>query len=250
MKKVFLLPAVVLFMLLSVTLNAAIKGAQSEIAKKYADKDQTPVVHFVPESGAALGFIMYADIDGTPGDEIIIPYTVKKREKDIEDRADIAPQLLMIDVVKNGKKIRGFIEVDLAYVRKPKVYIYAGKLAGTELPKVFVMVNDGFEKGWDKNFVLAYNSFDSIDKDRQKVYDTVLMPWEFVLKQFGSAPNIVEFSTKLKENHGQFYIRLLDKGAKWPKISQKQLEDFKAQLQEYRKELFWEYGYETAKEAE
>lgn len=237
-------------MLLSVTLNAAIKGAQSEIAKKYADKDQTPVVHFVPESGAALGFIMYADIDGTPGDEIIIPYTVKKREKDIEDRADIAPQLLMIDVVKNGKKIRGFIEVDLAYVRKPKVYIYAGKLAGTELPKVFVMVNDGFEKGWDKNFVLAYNSFDSIDKDRQKVYDTVLMPWEFILKQFGSAPNIVEFSTKLKENHGQFYIRLLDKGAKWPKISQKQLEDFKAQLQEYRKELFWEYGYETAKEAE
>lgn len=237
-------------MLLSVTLNAAIKGAQSEIAKKYADKDQTPVVHFVPESGAALGFIMYADIDGEAGNEIIIPYTVRKKDKDIEDRADVAPQLLMIDVVQNGKKIRGFIEVDLAYVRKPKVYIHAEKIAGSELPKVFVMVNDGFEKGWDKTFVLAYNSFDSKDKNRQKVYDTVLMPWKFVLKQFGKEPNIVEFSTKLKENHGKFYIRLLDKRAKWPKISKKQLEDFKAQLQEYRKELFWEYGYETAGDAE
>lgn len=246
MKRLILLLVSVLF--LSATLNAAIKGAQSEIAKKYADKDQTPVVHFVPESGAALGFIMYADIDGEAGNEIIIPYTVRKKDKDIEDRADIAPQLLMIDVIQKGKKIRGFIEVDLAYVRKPKVYIHAEKIAGSELPKVFVMVNDGFEKGWDKTFVLAYNSFDSKDKNRQKVYDTVLMPWKFVLKQFGSAPNIVEFSTKLKENHGKFYIRLLDKGAKWPKISQKQLEDFKAQLQEYRKELFWEYGYETAGE--
>jgi len=79
MKKVILLSAFVLFMFLSVALNAGIKGAQSEIAKKYADKDQTPVVHFVPESGAALGFIMYADIDGEAGDEIIIPYTVKKK---------------------------------------------------------------------------------------------------------------------------------------------------------------------------
>ncbi|HPI03970.1 MAG TPA: hypothetical protein PLB12_12850 [Candidatus Goldiibacteriota bacterium] len=246
MKKALFTAAAVLFLLLPA--GAAIQGSQSEIAKKYADKDQTPVVHFVPESGAALGFIMYAELDGEPGEEIIIPYTVKKGTREIEDRADIAPQALLIDVVKNGKKIRGFIEVDLAYVRKPKVYIHAAKLSDSELPKVFVMVNDGFEKGWDKTFVLAFNSFDSKDAKRQKVYDTVLMPWEFVLKQFGKEPNIVEFSTKLKENHGQFYIRLLDKGAKWPKISKKDLESFRQQLQDYRKEIFWEYGYDTAEE--
>jgi len=219
-----------------------IKGSQYELAKKHADKDEAPVVFFDPETGAALGFVLFADIDGNEGDEMIIPYRIRKGIREIEDKADPAPQILSIDVIQGDKKIRGFIEIDLAYVREPKPHLTARQIKENELPKLFLLVYDGFDKGHDARFSLLYNSFDQADKAREKSFETVKMPWDFMLYQFYDKPSIVEFNTKLKQSFGQYYIRPLDKGTEVPEISQEKLSEFSEKLGKYRKEIYWEYG--------
>jgi hypothetical protein len=224
------------------------KGNQYNIAKKYADNDEAPVVMFEPDSGAAMGFVMYAHMDNDPEEVIIIPYRIRKSDVEVDTRASIAPQILSVDVVRKGKKIRGFLEIDLAYTRAPKPCLTVRKLAENEFPKLFLLVDDGFEKGWDKNYVLLFNSFDPKDRDRKKEFNTVKLAWDLILKQFGGPPTINEFRTKLEENYGQFYVRLLDKDAKWPKITEEQVEQFKKELQKAKPDIYWEYGYKTQEE--
>ena len=247
MKKISLLTIVILLLSMS-AFAEYIKGSQYTIASENAASDESPVMNFDPDTGGAKGFIMYANLDGKSGDELIIPYRVRRSDKDIEDKALESPQLLRVVVITGKgetKKKKTLIEVELAYVRRPKVYMTVEQLVKNELPKVFLMVNDGFGKGWDKKSELVYNSLDSKDKDRNKFYETVKMPWKYIFRQFkNGTPSINEFETKLKENYGKFYIRLLDKGTKWPKIKMEDLEKFKKELAEHRKEIYWEYGYE------
>ncbi len=219
-----------------------IKGSQYELAKKYADKDQAPVVYFDPETGAALGFILYADLDGKEGEELIIPYRIRKGIREIEDKADPAPQILSVDIVQDGKKIRGFMEVDLAYVREPRPHLTVRKIKEGELPKLFLLVYDGFDKGHDAKFSLLYNSFDKADKEREKYFETIKMPWDFLLYQFLEKPSVIEFHTKLRESFGRYYIRALDKNYEIPEIPQEKINEFNEKLAKYRKEIYWEYG--------
>ena len=156
--------------------------------------------------------------------------------------------MLVIDVIQGDKKIKGLIKLDLGYVRKPKPHITVQKLFKNELPKVVVMVYDGIDKkrGPDTMYTLAYNGFDKNDwKKREKKFETVKMPWEFIFKKFSPEPTINEFVTDTKINSGIFYIRTLEKDSKWPKISMKKVNTFLKELSDYKKQIYWEYGPST-----
>ena len=235
---VFLLPGIALCL---------VKGNQFSIAAKYADSDQIPVVMFDPETSAALGYIMDADIDGKPGDELIIPYRIRITEKEKEDKALTIDQYLTVDVIRNGKKIRGVLKVEISYIRAPRPHITVRKIFRKETAKIFLMVYDGIgiERGPDRKHTLVYNGFHKNDRKRkQPEFETVRMPWKFILYQFSrNVATITEFHSNLKHSAGQFYIRTVDPEAKWPKIPMKKIKKFEAIVKKYQPHVYWEYDY-------
>lgn len=223
-------------------------GSQFKVAQKYADPDQVPVVFFDPETGAALGYIMYAELDDQPGDEIIIAYRTKKSTEEKENKALIYKQYFTIDIIQNGKKIRGFIEASLAYTRTPKPYIIVNKIAKDELPKVFLMIFDGIEDKKvsppDRRYLILYNGFDKKDRIRKKhQFLCAKMPWRFILYQFSEIPTINLFETKIEESSGRFYIMTLDENEQWPKIPMSKIRDFEKELRKYQPHIYWECGH-------
>jgi hypothetical protein len=224
-----------------------LKGSQFDTAKKYADKDEAPVVFFDPGSGDAKGYILYADLNGDGENEMVIPYRVRKPLAEIEDKADIYPQILSVDVVTGEKKFRGFFEVELAYNHTPKVYMTSKALAENALPKVFLMVSDGIKKKesvMDQKMNLMYNSYDKADKKReQKVFETDKMPFEMILYQFDSSePTITEFDINYEQSYGQFYIRPLDNPEKSVRVSEEAMKKFEDELKNTRNDIFFEYA--------
>jgi len=225
-----------------------LKGSQFQIAQKYADEDQLPVVFFDPETGEALGYIMYAELDGEPGEEIIIAYRSKKSDIEREDKASIYKQYFSVDIIQNGKKIRGFIEAGLTYSRTPQPYITVNKIAQDELPKVFLMIFDGIEDKKvsppDRRYLILYNGFDKNDRERKNhQFLSVKMPWRFILFQFSDTPTINLFETKIEESTGKFYIKTLDENAQWPKIPMSKIRSFEDDLRKYQPHIYWEFGH-------
>ncbi len=239
MKKTFL--AITAFLLPSLLFCTYIKGGQYDTAMKYADKDEAPVVFFDPGTGDAGGYVIYADLNNDGQNEIIIPYRIHKKESAIEDKADIYRQTLSIDVVQDGKKFRGLLEIDLAYVYTPKVYLNVKSLNAGEMPKVFVMVSDGVKKN-DKKLTLMYNSYDKKDKGReQKIFETDKLPWDLILYQFDkSAPTITVFDINYEEAHGKYYIRPLDGPDKTVRVAPEAMTRFEAELKKARNDIFFE----------
>ncbi len=237
----------VLLMMLPCAAFSFVKGSQHDTAKKWADPDQAPVVMFDPGTGAALGYILYADLDGIEGDEIIIPYRIRISDKTREDKALIYTQNLSIDIVRGDKKIRGFIEIALAYTRAPKPYVKASNLIPGETPKVLLMIYDGIDKEKlsqaDKRCTILWNGLDPADQKREKQeFETVKMPWRLILHQFSGTPTITEFYSKTETSSGKFYVRTLLKGAEWPKIPMKNIKAFEEEVRKYQPRIFWEFS--------
>ncbi len=225
-----------------------LKGSQFQIAQKYAAPDQIPVVFFDPETGAAQGYLMHADIDGEPGDEIIIAYRSKQSDIEREEKASVYKQYFSVDVVKNGKKIRGFIEAGLTYSRTPQPYITVERISPLELPKVFLMIFDGVEeknvRPADRRFLILYNGFDENDRKRKNhQFLSVKMPWRFILFQFSETPTINLFELKIEESTGRFYIKTLDENVEWPKIPMSKIREFEEDLRKYQPHIYWEFGH-------
>ncbi len=240
MKGKFLFFLFILFFL-SIFVNAS--DSQIDIAKKYASEGRTPVMILNPEDGKNVGYLLYFDLDGDSREEIIIPYKIRKSEKEVENKASPYKQYISIDIVKGGEIIRDFIKVELAYTYTPKPYIIIKRIPENELPKIFLMINDGVskEKGPDCKFQLIFKSFDKEYIDIRK-FETVKMPWRFILYQFSGTPTINEFYTLSKEGKGIFYIRTLRKKEKWPEIPMSKINEFLGNLKEYKKQFSWEYG--------
>jgi hypothetical protein len=219
-----------------------IKGSQYDTAVKYADKDESPVVFFDPGSGDAKGYILYADLNASGENEMVIPYRIHKTDDAIEDKADIYRQTLSVDVVSAGKKFRGMMSVDLAYSYTPRVYLTADKISENELPKVFLMVNDGVDKK-SKKMTLMYSSYDKKDKAReQKIFETDKMPWELILYQFDpSIPTITEFDINYEQNYGKYYIKPLDDPSKSVRVPPASMKKFEDALKDARHDIFFEY---------
>ncbi|HRU38260.1 MAG TPA: hypothetical protein P5511_00175 [Candidatus Goldiibacteriota bacterium] len=251
MKKMILLTAFVAVVLgISTQSQAYTQGSQHAIAKKWADPDQAPVVMFDPDTGAALGYILYADLDGNEGDEIIIPYKTRIKVADRESKASAFMQVLSLDVIRNDKKIRGFIEIELAYAYTPRPYVTAERVFPNEPAKLFLMVYDGIDKKdkvkqADKRLTILWNGMAQADKDREKQeFESVKMPWKFILRQFASGtPTVTEFYSKTDESWGKFYIRTLLKGEAWPPIPMKDIKAFEDEVKKYQDHIFWEYSY-------
>jgi len=228
---------------------AFIEGNQQQIAMKWADPGEAPCVMFNPETGAAEGYIKYADLDGDGKEEIIIPYRIRISQDDREEKASGFTQTLSIDIVRNGKKIKGFIEIDLAYSRAPKPYIKVADVFAGETPKVFLMVYDGIDKEKvdqaDKRCTILWNGLDKNDQKREKQeFESARMPWRFILKQFSpETPTLTEFYSKTEESSGKFYIKTMMKDAKWPPIPMKDIKAFEDEVKKYQENIFWEYSY-------
>ncbi|MCE5299860.1 MAG: hypothetical protein LLG37_03175 [Spirochaetia bacterium] len=240
MKKTFLV--MLAFLIIPVFLHAGfIKGNQFDTAKKWADRDEIPVVFFDPGTGDAQGYVLFADIDGIEGKEIIIPYRVKIPEKKVEDTADIYRQTISVDVVKGDKKFRGFFEIGLTYVHTPKVYMTVRDVFTNELPKVFLMVHDGVKKK-DKKLTLMYNSYDKKDRGREvRVFETDKMPWELITWQFDrTKPTITEFDVNWEEAYGKFYIRALDNPREILRVPEEEMKRFEEALKATRNDIFFE----------
>ncbi len=238
----------ILILFIPYILFSYLQGSQYKIAQKYADPDQIPVVFFDPETGEALGYMMYAELDGEPGEEIIIAYRSKKSEEERENKASIYKQYFTIDVIQNGKKIRGFIEAGLTYIRTPQPYITVNKIAGDELPKIFLMIFDGIEekniRAADRRYLILYNGFDENDKKRKNhQFLSVKMPWRFILHQFSDTPTINLFESKIEESTGRFYIKTLDENAEWPKIPMSKIRAFEEEVRKYQPHIYWEFGH-------
>ncbi|HDQ26842.1 MAG TPA: hypothetical protein ENN43_08885 [bacterium] len=232
----------------NVLLGAAIRGSQYNTAKKYADPDQRPCVMYDPETGNALGFIIYADIDNTPGDEMIMAYSSKISEARREETADFNKQYLSIDVVRNEKKIRGVIEVELAYARSASPYVTVAEMFPGEAKKIFLMIYDGVNKrgrGPDTYYQLLWNGFDPKDREREKTrFETVRMPWRFILNRFNpNVPTVTEFESVTAHGYGKFYIRTLEKNAPWPQIPTKNIKALEEEVRKYQSHIFWEYAH-------
>jgi hypothetical protein len=228
---------------------AFIEGSQHQIAKKWADPEEAPCVMFNPETGAAEGYIKYADLDGDGKEEIIVPYRMKISQETRENKASIYTQILSIDIVRNGKKIKGFIEIDLAYTRAPKPYITTAKIFPGETQKIFLMIYDGVDKEKvdqaDKRCTILWNGLDAKDQKREKQeFESAKMPWRFILKQFSpGTPTLTEFYSKTEESSGKFYIKTIMKDAKWPPIPMKEIKAFEEEVKKYQENIFWEYSY-------
>jgi hypothetical protein len=241
MKKTFAILMAFIFLLPAFLFCGYIKGSQFDIAKKFADKDEAPVVFFDPGTGDAGGYIVYADINNDGANEMIIPYRIHKNIGKAENNADIYLQTLSVDVVQGDKKYRGLLEIDLTYNYTPKVYLCVKSLSANELPKIFVMVNDGVKKK-DTKFTLMYNSYDKKDKERQqKIFETDKMPWELLLYQFDKAsPAIVEFDINYEQNYGKYFIRPLDGSDRTIRVSPEAMTKFEAELKKTRNDIFFE----------
>jgi len=246
MRKTILIAGVILA---ACVLTAFVEGSQQQIAKKWADPGEAPCVMFNPESGAAEGYIKYTDLDGDGKEEIIIPYRIRISQQAMEDKASIYTQALSIDIIRNGKKIKGFIEIELAYSRAPKPYITTAKVFPGEAPKTFLMVYDGVDKEKldqaDKRCTILWNGLDAKDQKREKQeFESAKMPWRFILKQFSrGTPTITEFYSKTEESSGKFYIKTIMKDAKWPPIPMKEIKAFEDEVKKYQEHIFWEYAY-------
>jgi len=173
---------------------------------------------------------------------MVIPYRIHKTDDAIEDKADIYRQTLSVDVVSAGKKFRGMMSVDLAYSYTPRVYLTADKISENELPKVFLMVNDGVDKK-SKKMTLMYSSYDKKDKAReQKIFETDKMPWELILYQFDpSIPTITEFDINYEQNYGKYYIKPLDDPSKSVRVPPASMKKFEDALKDARHDIFFEY---------
>ncbi|GEM_PF-1129231 len=226
---------------LNVLINA--NDNQINIAKKYASDGRTPIMILNPEDGKNIGNLLFFDLDGDGREEIIIPYKIRKSDKEVENSVSPYKQYLTIDIVKGNEIIRDFIKIELTYTYTPKPYIIIKKIPQNELPKIFLMINDGVskEKGPDCKFQLIFKSFDKEYIDIRK-FETVKMPWRFILYQFSETPNINEFYTVSKEAKGIFYIRTLRKKDEWAKIPMSKIKEFLGILNEYKKQFSWEYG--------
>jgi len=216
---------------------------QLEIAKRYSNEGRSPVKILNPENGKEIGYILYSDLDEDGKSEIIIPYKIKKSEVEIENSASPYRQILTIDIVKDNEIIRDFIKVELAYSYTPKPYIITKKIPENELPKVFLLINDGVskEKGPDCKYDLIFKSMDKKNFDIRK-FETVKMPWKFILYQFSEVPTVNEFFTLSKEGKGVFYVRILRKEDKWPKIPLSKIDEFIKELKNFKPQINWQYG--------
>jgi len=218
---------------------------QFETAKVYADKDEIPVEYYDPGSTKIQGYVIYAGIDKDPGDEIIIPY----RAKHVPDKKDsdvtIYEQELVVDVVKNGKKIRDFIKMPLAYSREPLVYLTVRNIFDGETPKVVLMAFDGKhdDKKSDKLLTLVFNGFDTNDEKRSKQqFTTVKMPWDFIFYQFDQmSPDIIEYYSDLKDSEGTFHVRKADKEMPDQFIGQIKMDILKDMLARRNKDIKWKW---------
>lgn len=246
MKKILIISVIILIACLFM---AFVEGSQQQIAKKWADPGQAPVVMFNPETGAAEGYIKYANIDGIEGDEIIIPYRSKIPVEIRQEKASAFTQTLSVDIIKGDKKIKGFIEIDLAYSRAPKPYIKVADVFPGETAKVFLMIYDGIDKQVvsqaDKRCTILWNGLDKNDRKREKQeFESAKMPWRFILKQFSAGtPTLTEFYSKTEESSGKFYIKTIMKDAKWPPIPMKEIKAFEEEVKKYQEHIFWEYSY-------
>jgi hypothetical protein len=237
----------VLLAVLPCAVFSFIKSSQYDIAKKWADPDEAPVVMFDPETGAALGYIIYANLDGAEGGEIIIPYRTRMSQKEREDKASIYTQNLSVDIVRGDKKIRGFIEIALAYSRAPKPYITVSEMFAGENPKVFLMIYDGVDRKKvsqaDIRCAILWNGMDSNDRAREKQeFESTKMPWRFILHGFSKTPVITEFYSKTEEGSGKFFIHTILKDAKWPDIPMKDIKAFEEDVRKYQPGIFWEFS--------
>jgi len=236
--------------LLPAAIFALMQGSQYETAKKWADPDEAPCVMFDPETGSALGYIKYADLEGTGTgtEDIIIPYRVRIKEETREAKASVYTQTLSIDIVRGGKKVRGFIEIDLAYSRAPKPYITVADIFAGEMPKIFLMVYDGVDKEKvsqaDKRCTILWNGVDQKDQKREKQeFETVKMPWRLILHKFNSGtPVITEFYSNTEESAGKFYIHTIEKDTKWPDIPMAKIKAFEDEVRKYQPDMFWEFS--------
>jgi hypothetical protein len=224
-----------------------VQGSQYETAKKWADPDEAPCVMFDPETGAALGYIKYADLEGMGTEDIIIPYRVRIKEETREEKAGVYTQTLSVDVVRGDKKERGFIKIDLAYSRAPQPYITVGGIFAGETPKVFLMVYDGVDKEKisqaDKRCTILWNGLDLNDQKRKKQeFESVKMPWRLILHEFNTVtPVITEFYSNTDESSGKFYIHTIEKEAKWPDIPMAKIKAFEEEVRKYQPGMFWEF---------
>jgi hypothetical protein len=222
---------------------------QFETAKKYADKDEMPVEFYDPGTSETQGYILYADIDGEQGDEMIIPYRVRHMPKGKKQSVSIYEQHIVVDIIRGEKKISNFINMELAYSRTPIVYLTTRELFNGETPKVILMAYDGIEneKNKDKFLTLAYNGFDPKDlKRRNQKFTTIKMPWDLIFYQFDDmVPDIIEYHTLLRERKATFYIRKADKEMPDPFIGQKKMNVLKDMLKEYDKNIQWRWDSKT-----
>ncbi len=224
---------------------------QLETAKKYADKDEIPVEFYDPGTTETNGYILYANIDGEPGDELIIPYRVRHMPEGKKQAVSIYNQHLVVDVIKGGEKVSNFINIELDYSRTPIVYLTTWELFNGETPKVVLMAYDGKEsdKNKDKFLTLVYNGFDPKDLKRSKQqFTTIKMPWDLIFYQFDDmVPDIIEYHTLLREGEATFYIKKADEEMPDPFISQEKMNFLKDQLKDYNKNVKWKWAGKNEK---
>ncbi|MFP4467075.1 MAG: hypothetical protein ACLFP1_08495 [Candidatus Goldiibacteriota bacterium] len=213
-----------------------------EFAEQYADADQNPVMVLSPAGERAVGYTIPADLDGDGTPEMVVPYIVRQPEN--YGKEGKPKQIISVDVVKGSEKTRGVIEAGIDYIRDPVVYLTVKKPSKNRNPEIFLLVNDGAEKGMNKKFLLAYSGFDPEKENNVKRLRTFKMPWEFIFRRFSGDPVIVVFETELKKKKGTFYIYPPDESESLPEISEESLENFKEELAEYRKDIAWTYAGE------
>ncbi|MFW6210496.1 MAG: hypothetical protein ACOC4H_00085 [bacterium] len=213
-----------------------------KISQKYADESRRPVRIYDPKNGSFKGYIFRADLDASGKKEIIIPYTTRKTDAAVEKNADIFPQTLVIDVIRNGKITRNFMKKELLYTKQPKIYLTSAKLFENELPKLFLMADTGFKEHGINRHRLIFAGFDSVGKNRRKEFQTSVMPWGFILKQWeGVSASVNTFDLFREKNTGKFYIHVINSSGNRPKVSGKEISAFKKSLKKYRKNIYWEY---------
>jgi hypothetical protein len=239
-KYIILTLVIAMFMTLPTLCLAEIKGAQYEIAKKHASPGQKPVVIKDPDEGKAVGFLLYADLDGDGEQEIIIPYKERKDDDAAEEAVSPYKQVISIDIIEKGKKRKGFITQEVAYVYNPSPHVTV------KGGKVFLMVFDGIEKkeGPDTLYAIQCRG---LDDSKASKYQSVKMPWELILYPVSQkALTVTEFFTKTKESRGVYFIRPVPQKAPWPRIPVASIEELGKKIQERKGQIFWEYGPSTS----
>lgn len=244
MKKIVFL-SVIMVITAALAASPAVMN-QSETAKKYASEGESPVVIFDPDGGRALGFLLFGNIDNEPDEELIIAYSKRVKESERENKALTHNQQLLVYIIKNGEKLGPIIVSDIEYIRKPRAYVKIEKVYKNEPSKVFLMVYDGLDKGKgpDNVHTVFWNGMSPADLEREhQTFSTVIMPWKFILNKFSTdTPTVTVFERNTRESHGKFYIQTLEKGAEWPKIPMKKINEFEEEVRKHQEHIFWEYG--------